>query len=486
MKFESQNYFLNPRLSLNHKTQNYFLTCMSYNYFVYVQFVFLKILICTYRYNHRNNLRMNFQRSRDLQPIVNTKFPDKPEIIQVKFCDYIIRYLNDKTGKKFFIEDLLDQYAKNRKDNASCKDVNDYLECGTTPRTIDLLNDDYIAEYIRQCENDANKVRKRPTIEKYSLDGYGVINNSSTYILSEELFVDCLYYIDSCFATRVNSFLSNLRNEDNDKLRLTIDELKSKNNELTTIVNKFETKNKELTDVNNKLEIKNKELTDINNGLKIKNKELTDVNNELEIKNKQLDNLTKTLSNKFGKLIKVNEDIQSELNKLNQVNEELELKTQELIQVRNNLRNQCVSPYNGTDTWSVTIELTKITKFNQIKIQLRYVNEADENIQNLSLRSSLFCLMHIPCGYDIRYYCLDKFQNILEFYHGVKTTSRSYTMNLRDYLDTFVDISNLDFDTCSYYDLKPKQELLTELKDMIETTVKDNHWNDTKLLCMFS
>ena len=94
--------------------------------------------------------------------------------------------------------------------------------------------------------------------------------------------------------------------------------------------------------------------------------------------------------------------------------------------------------------------------------------------------------MHIPCGYDIRYYCLDKFQNILEFYHGVKTTSRSYTMNLRDYLDTSVDISNLDFDTCSYYDLKPKQELLTELRDMIETTVKDNHWNDTKLLCMFS
>ena len=429
---------------------------------------------------------MSFQRSSDLQPIINTKFPDKPEIIQVKFCDYIIRYLNDKTGKKFFIKDLLDQYAKNMEDSTSGKDLDDYLNCVTTLKTIKLLYEDYNAEYIRQCENDANKVRKRLTIGNYSLDGYDFINNSYTYILSEELFIDCLYSIDSFFATRVNSFLSNLRNEDNDKLRLTIDELKSKNNELTAIVNKFETKNKELTNVDNELEIKNKELTDINNGLKIKNKELTNVNNELEIKNKQLDNLTKDLNNKLSELNQINEDLQSKLNKLNQVNEELERKTQELIQVRNNLRNQCVSPYNGTETWSVTIELTKITKFSQIKIQLRYVNEADENIQNLSLRRSLFCLMHIPCDHDIRYYCLDKFQNILEFYHGVKITSRLYAMNLRDYLDTSVDISKLDFDTCSYYDLKPKQELLTELKNMIETTVKDNHWNDTKLLYMFS
>ena len=155
---------------------------MSYKYFVYVQFIFLKILICTYRYNHRNNLRMSFQRSNDLQPIVNTKFPDKPEIIQVKFRNYIIRYLNDKTGKKFFINDLLDQYAKNMEDNTSGKDLDDYLNCDTTLRTIDLLNEDYNAEYIRQCENDANKVRKRLTIGNYSLDGYDFINNSYTYI----------------------------------------------------------------------------------------------------------------------------------------------------------------------------------------------------------------------------------------------------------------------------------------------------------------
>ena len=429
---------------------------------------------------------MSFQRSSDLQPIINTKFPDKPEIIQVKFCDYIIRYLNDKTGKKFFIKDLLDQYAKNMEDSTSGKDLDDYLNCVTTLKTIKLLYEDYNAEYIRQCENDANKVRKRLTIGNYSLDGYDFINNSYTYILSEELFIDCLYSIDSFFATRVNSFLSNLRNEDNDKLRLTIDELKSKNNELTAIVNKFETKNKELTNVDNELEIKNKELTDINNGLKIKNKELTNVNNELEIKNKQLDNLTKDLNNKLSELNQINEDLQSKLNKLNQVNEELERKTQELIQVRNHLRNHYVSPYKGTETWSVSIELSKLVKTKQIRIQLKYTNEATENIGNRSLRRSLFCLMHTPCGHDIRYYCLDEFQKILESYHGVKTTSRSYTMNLNDYLNTNINSELLDFDSCSYYDLKPKQELLTDLRDMIETAVKNNHWDDTRLLYMFS
>ena len=55
---------------------------------------------------------MSVQSSDELQPISNTKFPDKPEIIQTKFYDYNIRYLNAKTGKKFLVTDLLDQYAK--------------------------------------------------------------------------------------------------------------------------------------------------------------------------------------------------------------------------------------------------------------------------------------------------------------------------------------------------------------------------------------
>ena len=113
-------------------------------------------------------------------------------------------------------------------------------------------------------------------------------------------------------------------------------------------------------------------------------------------------------------------------------------------------------------------------------------NSATENIRNLSLKRSLFCLMHTPCGHDIRYYCLDKFQNILESYHGVKTTDRSYTINLKDYLDTSINLETLCFDTCEYYELKPKQGLLTELKEMLVSAVKDNHWNDTRLMYMFS
>ena len=441
---------------------------------------------------------MSLQNSNDLQPIVNTKFPDKPEIIQTKFYDYNIRYLNDKTGKKFLVTDLLDQYAKHT--NTPKIRVNNYLRNEDTLRFIDTLVKEYHYSDLSNGIKSTEDQIKRNILEKYSFEGYNLNISSEAYVMKEELLTDCLYWLDKSFAAKVTSFLSKLRNEDNDylkkqleiekkdndKLRLVIDELEFKNRELTDVVNKLDTKNKELTSVNNELKIKNKELTNINNDLKIKNKELIDVNNELETKNNQLDKLTKDLNNKLNELNQVNEDLQSKLNKLNQVNEELEHKTQELIQVRNHLRNHYVSPYKGTETWSVSIELSKLVKTKQIRIQLKYTNEATENIGNRSLRRSLFCLMHTPCGHDIRYYCLDEFQKILEFYHGVKTTSRSYTMNLSDYLDTNINSELLDFDSCSYYELKPKRELLTDLRDMIETAVKNNHWNDTRLLYMFS
>ena len=441
---------------------------------------------------------MSLQSSDDLQPIINTKFPDKPEIIQTKFYDYNIRYLNDKTGKKFLVTDLLDQYAKYT--NTPKARVNNYLRNEDTLRFIDTLVKEHHYSDLSNGIKSTEEQIKRDILEKYSFEGYDLNISSEAYVMKEELLTDCLYWLDKTFAAKVTSFLSKLRNadndylkkqleiekKDNDKLRLVIDELEFKNRELTDVVNKLDAKNKELTSVNNELKIKNKELTDVNNELEIKNKELTNVNNELETKNNQLNKLTKDLNNKLSELNKVNEDLQSKLNKLNQVNEELERKTQELIQVRNHLRNHYVSPYKGTETWSVSIELSKLVKTKQIRIQLKYTNEATENIGNRSLRRSLFCLLHTPCGHDIRYYCLDEFQKILESYHGVKTTSRSYTMNLNNYLDTNINSELLDFDSCSYYDLKPKQELLTDLRDMIETAVKNNHWNDTRLLYMFS
>ena len=427
---------------------------------------------------------MSLQSSNDLQHIINTKFPDKPEIIQTKFYDYNIRYLNDKTGKKFLVTDLLDQYSKIN-DKSRIK-FDDYLKTKSTQKTIELLEENHIAEYIRQCEDGSKDVRKLKAIEKYSLDGYNLKINPSTYIVSEELLTDCLYWLDKSFAVKVTKFLTKLRNADNDYLKKQLEIEKKDNDKLRLVIDELEFKNRELTDVVNKLDTKNKELTSVNNELKIKNKELTDVNNKLETKNNQLDKLTKDLNDKLSELNKVNEDLQSKLNKLNQVNEELERKTQELIHVRNHLRNHYVSPYKGTETWSVSIELSKLVKTKQIRIQLKYTNEATENIGNRSLRRSLFCLMHTPCGHDIRYYCLDEFQKILESYHGVKTTSRSYTLNLSDYLNTDINIELLDFDSCSYYELKPKQELLSSFRNMLESAIKNNHWNDTRLLYMFS
>ena len=427
---------------------------------------------------------MSFQRSNDLQPIVNTKFPDKPEIIQTKFYDYNIRYLNDKTGKKFLVTDLLDQYAKNN--NRSRVRLDHYLRMKDTEEFIDNLCNEYHDPDPGHGIKFTKDRIKKDFLEKYSFEGYDLNISSEAYVMKEELLTDCLYWLDKSFASKVTRFLSKLRNADNDYLKKQLEIEKKDNDKLRLVIDELEFKNNELTVIINKLDTKNKELTSVNNELKIKNKELTDVNNKLETKNNQLDKLTKDLNDKLSELNKVNEDLQSKLNKLNQVNEELERKTQELIQVRNHLRNHYVSPYKGTETWSVSIELSKLVKTKQIRIQLKYTNEATENIRNRSLRRSLFCLLNTPCGHDIRYYCLDEFQKILESYHGIKTTSRSYTMNLSDYLNTDINIELLYFDSCSYYELKPKQELLSSFRNMLESAIKNNHWNDTRLLYMFS
>ena len=84
---------------------------------------------------------MSVQSSDKLQPISNTKFPDKPEIIQSKFYDYNIRYLNAKTGKKFLVTDLLDQYAKNN--NKQRIKLENYLRLQNTQNLIDELAKEY-------------------------------------------------------------------------------------------------------------------------------------------------------------------------------------------------------------------------------------------------------------------------------------------------------------------------------------------------------
>ena len=399
---------------------------------------------------------MSVQGSDEIQPISNTKFPDKPEIIQTKFYDYNIRYLNAKTGKKFLVTDLLDQYAKNN--NKQRIKLENYLRLQETKNLINVLNKEVYASDLRHDPKFTEDLRNNDILEKYSFEGYDLNISSEAYVMKEELLTDCLYWLDKSFAAKVTNFLSKLRNEDNDYLKKQLEIEKKDNDKLRIVIDELEFKNKELTAVNNKL----------------------------EDKNKQLEKLIKDLDNKLSELNKVNDDLNDKLNKLNQVNAELERKTQELIQVRNHLRNHYVNPYKGTETWSVSIELTKVVEFNQLKIQLKYTNEATGNIRNLCLKRSLFCLMHTPCGHDIRYYCLDKFQNILESYHGVKTTDRSYTINLKDYLDTSINLETLCFDTCEYYELKPKQGLLTELKEMIVSAVKDNYWNDTRLMYMFS
>ena len=372
---------------------------------------------------------MSVQSSDELQPISNTKFPNKPKIIQTKFCDYIIRYLDDKTGKKFLVTDLLNQYAKNN--NKQRIKLENYLRLQNTQNLIDELAKEY-----NTSNSNSNNV-----LEKYSFEGYDFTISSEAYVMNEDLLIDCLRWLDKIFASKFIGFLSELNNEDNIYLKQQLENEKKNKDILKLVLNKLESNNSKLTDDKNKLIAKNNQL-----------------------------------NNKLSVLNKVNEDLELKKLELNYVNTKL-------IQARNNIMNL----NKNTKTWSLCIKLIKNVKFNQVKIQLNYIDESIGTIRNLTIKQSLFCLMCIPCSeHDIQDYCLDEFQNILESYHGVKTAARSYTMNLRDYLDTSVDIDTIDFDTCEYYELKPKQELLTDLKEMFETIVKDNHWNNTRLMYMFS
>lgn len=375
---------------------------------------------------------MSIQSSDELQPISNTKFPDKPKIIQTKFCDYIIRYLDDKTGKKFLVTDLLNQYAKNN--NKQRIKLENYLRLQNTQNLIDELAKEY-----NTSNSNSNNV-----LEKYSFEGYDFTISSEAYVMNEDLLIDCLRWLDKIFASKFIRFLSELSNEENIYLKQQLENEKKNKDILKLVLNKLESNNSKLTNDKNKL--------------------ITE--------NNQLDN-------KLSVLNKVNEELELKKIELNCVNNKL-------IQVRNNYNN-IVNLNKSTKTWSLCIKLIKNVKFNQVKIQLNYIDESIGTIRNLNIKQSLFCLMCIPCSeHDIQDYCLNEFQNILESYHGVKTAARSYTMNLRDYLDTSVDIDTIDFDTCEYYELKPKQELLTDLKEIFETIVKDNHWNNTRLMYMFS
>lgn len=375
---------------------------------------------------------MSIQSSDELQPISNTKFPDKPKIIQTKFCDYIIRYLDDKTGKKFLVTDLLNQYAKNN--NKQRIKLENYLRLQNTQNLIDELAKEY-----NTSNSNSNNV-----LEKYSFEGYDFTISSEAYVMNEDLLIDCLRWLDKIFASKFIGFLSELSNEENIYLKQQLENEKKNKDILKLVLNKLESNISKLTDDKNKL--------------------ITE--------NNQLDN-------KLSVLNKVNEELELKKIELNCVNNKL-------IQVRNNYNN-IVNLNKNTKTWTMNIELIKNIEYNQVKIQLKYIDESIGTIKDLNIRRSLFCLMCIPCSeHDIQDYCLNEFQNILESYHGVKTAARSYTMNLRDYLDTSVDIDTIDFDTCEYYELKPRQELLTDLKEMFETIVKDNHWNNTRLMYMFS
>lgn len=473
----------------------------------------------------------------DFVVIKNSKFPNKPVIKQEKFYDYTIRYLETELGNKYLVTDLIDQYTKL---NSTIRiRVVDYLKNQDTIRFVDNLAIYYHDENTRHGNKFTIEQYKTYILEKYSFEGYDINISSEAYVMCEDLLLKYLYWLDSIFAIKVNRFMSKLRHEDNDflnkqlivvktdndKLQLTIDELTTKNQELAKTNKSLSDKNLELTKLNAEIITKHDELNLVNYELKqsVKtlednNKELLDsidklesTNNKLESTNENLDNAKQelehvlhetedtkqclekelkelntakqNLEDKLAELDSVNEDLASKLAEKQKLLEELEALNKQLTNLKNHYKKHFVDPSKTTESWLVCVEMTKLVDEKSIKLQLRYLNESEENSSHINTTKYLVYVANTPCGHDIRYYCLDKFQEIMERHNGLKLTERSYMLSLPDFTDDRTIDNRLD--TIVYWRLNPKQSIVDDLVKMFNESIDQNSWTDSKLYTQF-
>ena len=369
-------------------------------------------------------------------------------------------------------------------------------------------------------------------LEKYSFEGYYINIKTEAYVMCEDLLLKYLYWLDSIFAIKVNRFMSKLRHEDNDflnkqlivvktdneKLQLTIDELTTKNQELAKTNKSLSDKNLELTKLNAEIITKHDELNLVNYELKqsVKtlednNKELLDSIDKLESTNeklgnakqeleqvlhetedakqclekelKELNTTKQNLEDKLAELDSVNEDLASKLAEKQKLLEELEALNKQLTNLKNHYKKHFVDPSKTTESWLVCVEMTKLVEEKSIKLQLRYLNESEENSSHINTTKYLVYVANTPCGHDIRYYCLDKFQEIMERHNGLKLTERSYMLSLPNFTDDRTIDDRLD--TIVYWRLNPKQSIVDDLVNMFNESIDQNSWTDSKLYTQF-
>ena len=159
-----------------------------------------------------------------------------PTFSEIDFYDYKIRMCTIDGTKMYLVSDLLRQYNEKHGTN---KWFNNYLENKQAQEVIEYMAKSVgrnSALRFEEGQNEQNTVPRNPVVpsndEKWDIPHViQYITTSSSvgankgYIVCEELLHACLMWADPVFACAVYSFLTQLRERDNDYLKRQIDEL---------------------------------------------------------------------------------------------------------------------------------------------------------------------------------------------------------------------------------------------------------------------
>ena len=159
-----------------------------------------------------------------------------PTFSEIDFYDYKIRMCEADGTKMYLVSDLLRQYNEKHGTN---KRFFKYLENKQAQEVIEYMAKSVgrnSALRFEEGQNEQNTVPRNPVVpsndEKWDIPHViQYITTSSSvgankgYIVCEELLHACLMWADPVFACDVYSFLTQLRERDNDYLKRQIDEL---------------------------------------------------------------------------------------------------------------------------------------------------------------------------------------------------------------------------------------------------------------------
>ena len=154
------------------------------------------------------------------------------EFIEIAFYDYKIRMCIDNGIRMYLVSDLLRQY--NEKHNTN-KRFADYLQNKQTQELLQHMSksvhgNSHVRSEGGQDGQSSEMIDICDVIQYITTSSFDGANKG--YIVCEELLHACLMWVDPAFACAVLRFLKRLRQQDNDYLRKTNEELNQENKEL--------------------------------------------------------------------------------------------------------------------------------------------------------------------------------------------------------------------------------------------------------------